>query len=75
MTSTVIHKDDLRLIDTLSDALGRSDGQTVEEIKAELEEEGIDVEASIKRLKFFVDECQNGLRELYLHPSITGQRG
>ena len=34
----------------MTDALGRSEGQSVEEITYELREEGIDVEAAMQRL-------------------------
>ena len=41
----------LKTLDTLTDALGRSEGQSVDEVKAELRNEGIDVEAALTRLK------------------------
>lgn len=41
----------LKILDTLTDALGRSEGQSVDEVKAELRDEGIDVEAALTRLK------------------------
>jgi len=41
----------LKTLDTLTDALGRSEGQSVDEVKAELRDEGIDVEAALTRLK------------------------
>jgi len=41
----------LKTLDTLTDALGRSEGQSVDEVKAELRDEGIDVEAVLTRLK------------------------
>ena len=37
-------------IDTLTDALGRSDEQSIEDVKNELREEGIDVEETMKKL-------------------------
>jgi len=40
----------LEKLDALTDALGRSDGQSPEEIAEELASEGIDLNASIKRL-------------------------
>ena len=41
----------LKTLDTLTDALGSSEGQSVDEVKAELRDEGIDVEAALTRLK------------------------
>ncbi|MDY6894063.1 MAG: hypothetical protein SVO01_01400 [Thermotogota bacterium] len=41
----------LKILDTLTDALGRSDGQSTEEILADIKEEGIDTEAALARLK------------------------
>lgn len=41
----------LKTLDTLTDALGRSEGQSVDEVKIELRDEGIDVDASLTRLK------------------------
>ena len=41
----------LKTLDTLTDALGGSEGQSVDEVKAELRDEGIDVEAALTRLK------------------------
>ena len=41
----------LKTLDTLTDALGRSEGQSVDEVKAELRDEGIDVDAALTRLK------------------------
>ena len=41
----------MKILDTLSDALGRSEGQSVEEVKTELRDEGIDVDAALARLK------------------------
>ncbi len=43
----------LKILDTLTDFLGRSEGQTVEEIKEELRDEGVDVDAALARLKNF----------------------
>lgn len=43
-------KKNLVFIDALTDALGRSEGQSVEEITDELREEGIDVETTLQRL-------------------------
>jgi len=43
-------KKNLVFIDALTDALGRSEGLSVEEITDELWEEGIDVEATLQRL-------------------------
>jgi DNA-binding MarR family transcriptional regulator len=41
----------LQTLDTLTDALGRSEGQSPEEIKADIKDEGIDVDAALARLK------------------------
>ena len=41
----------MRTMDALTDALGRSDGQTVEDIKNELQDDGIDVGSALERLK------------------------
>ena len=37
-------------IDALTDALGRSEGQSLEEVKEDLQNEGIDVDASVRSL-------------------------
>ena len=44
-------KKSLKTLDTLTDALGKSEGQSVDEVKAELRAEGIDVDAALTRLK------------------------
>ena len=41
----------MKTMDALSDALGRSEGQTVEDIKDELLDSGIDVDSALERLK------------------------
>ena len=41
----------IKTLDTLTDALGRSEGQTVEDIKNELRDDGIDVDSALIRLK------------------------
>jgi hypothetical protein len=41
----------LKTLNTLTDALGRSEGQSVDEVKVELRDEGIDVDAALTRLK------------------------
>jgi len=41
----------LKTLDTLTDAMGKSEGQSVDEVKAELMEKGIDVDATLARLK------------------------
>jgi hypothetical protein len=41
----------LNTLDTLTDALGMSDGQSIEEIKEELRSDGIDVDGALTRLK------------------------
>lgn len=40
-----------KILDTLTDALGSSDGESAEEIKEELRNDGIDVDAVLGRLK------------------------
>jgi len=41
----------MKTLDALTDALGRSGGQTVEDIKDELRDGGIDVDSALARLK------------------------
>jgi hypothetical protein len=41
----------LKILDTLTDALGTSDGESAEEIKKELRNDGIDVDGILTRLK------------------------
>lgn len=41
----------MKTLDVLTDALGRSEGQTVEDIKDELLDSGIDVDSALVRLK------------------------
>lgn len=41
----------MKTLDALTDALGRSEGQTVEDIKDELRGGGIDVDSALARLK------------------------
>ena len=41
----------MMVLDALTDALGRSEDQSAEEIKEDLREEGIDVDSSLDRLK------------------------
>ena len=41
----------LKTLNTLTDALGRSEEQSVDEVKVELRDEGIDVDAALTRLK------------------------
>lgn len=40
----------IKFIETLTDALGRSDNQSLEEVVIDLKENGIDVDASMKRM-------------------------
>lgn len=49
-------KKQLDILDSLTDALGRSNGQSVEEIKDELREDGIDVDGALSRLRLFQQE-------------------
>ena len=53
-------------IETLIDALGASEDQTVEEVKEELREEGIDVDAAMKTLLETVRECSMASRRMEL---------
>ncbi|HCY85365.1 MAG TPA: hypothetical protein DHV36_09555 [Desulfobacteraceae bacterium] len=51
---TVISPEDLRLLDKLTEAMGDSEGQTTDEIRQELREDGIDidqVEATLERYR------------------------
>jgi len=41
----------MKILDSLTDALGASEGQSLEEIKADLRDEGIDVDVTLARLK------------------------
>jgi hypothetical protein len=41
----------LETLDTLTDAFGRSDEQSIEEVLADIRDEGIDVDAALARLK------------------------
>ncbi|MCI5141486.1 MAG: hypothetical protein D3909_07130 [Candidatus Electrothrix sp. ATG1] len=41
----------LKVLDTLTDALGRSEGESAEEIKEELRNDGIDADGILSRLK------------------------
>jgi biotin operon repressor len=41
----------MAILDALTDAMGRSEGQSPEEIKQELREEGIDVDSAMDQLK------------------------
>lgn len=43
-------KDNMKFLDTLTDTMGRSDNQALEEVISDLRENGIDVDASMKRL-------------------------
>jgi len=40
----------LELLDSLTDALGRSDGQSLEEVSEDIKFEGVDLDSSLKRL-------------------------
>jgi RNA polymerase-binding transcription factor DksA len=54
----------LNILDNLSDALGRSEGMSIDEIKRELEEEGIEVDVIVSRLKDFQQKISKRAREL-----------
>jgi len=41
----------MKILDTLTDVLGRSDEQSTEEVMADIRDEGIDVDAALTRLK------------------------
>ena len=41
----------LKIFDTLSDALGSSEGQSIDEIKEELRDEGVNFDAALARLQ------------------------
>lgn len=41
----------MAILDTLTDAMGRSEGQSPEEIKEELREQGVDVDSAMDQLK------------------------
>ena len=47
----------LSFFDTLTDALGESEGMSREDIIADLKEEGIEVDASIKRIQMMVEQA------------------
>lgn len=47
----VNRKNYLDILDTLTDALGRSDEQSTEEVLADIRDEGIDADAALARLK------------------------
>ena len=53
-------------VDALTDSLGRSEGQSIEEVKKELQEEGIDVDATMKRLMDMVSETSKAARRKQL---------
>jgi hypothetical protein len=41
----------IKVLDSLTDALGMSEGQSPEDVKADLRDEGVDVDAALARLK------------------------
>jgi hypothetical protein len=47
----------LSFLDSLTDALGESEGISTEDIIADLKEEGIEVDASIKRIQMMVEQA------------------
>ncbi len=53
----------IELIVSLCDALGDSEGQTIEEVKAEIREEGVDVEVAMEEAKAWVKKCSEASRE------------
>lgn len=54
------------LVDALTDALGRSDGQSIEEVKANLRDEGIDVDVAVKRLVASVQKVSMAAKRIQL---------
>ncbi len=44
---------DLEVLDALTDVLGRSDDQSIGEVKDELREEGVDIEEYEQRMRDF----------------------
>ena len=50
---------DVNLIESLVDIMGNSEDQSVEEVKTELEADGIDVNESVQRLMATVRRCSN----------------
>ena len=55
---TEVKKPYLNFLNNLADFLGSSEDMTSEEIRQELEEEGIDVDASIERVKQLVERLK-----------------
>jgi hypothetical protein len=55
-------KKNLVLVDALTDVLGRSEDQSLEEVKEELHEEGVDVEATLRGLLTFREEVSRAAR-------------
>jgi hypothetical protein len=53
-------------IETLIDALGASEDQTVEEVKEELREAGVNVDAAMRTLLKTVQECSMASRRMEL---------
>lgn len=53
-------------IDALTDALGRSDDQSIEEVKKDLRDEGVDVEETMKRLMTMVKNTSMAARRKHL---------
>jgi hypothetical protein len=52
----------LKKVDSLTDALGRSEEQSLDEVKKELEFEGIDPAASVDRLMETVHKCSRAAK-------------
>ncbi len=55
-------KKNLALVDALTDTLGRSEDQSLEEVKEELREEGVDVEATLRGLLAFKEQVSRAAR-------------
>jgi hypothetical protein len=60
------YPDVMDILDKLAEALGDSQGQTLEDIKKDIEEEGVDYKAAMKRLRDRLKEELNKLRRTAL---------
>lgn len=50
-----------KTLDALTDALGSSEGQSVEEVKEELREDGIDIDGALRRLRAARRDASRGI--------------
>lgn len=62
-----------RFVDALTDALGSSEGQSLNEVKEDLQDEGIDVEASVKSLMESVKMISMTAAKKYSNQSGTNR--